>query len=236
MTVPDIIESMGDSLGALKARAKELGIDLPKSFRTLAGLGPLFKNEVVKPQLDGLQAITAAFGALQALGIKPTQEDFNALQVSATTAFDTMLREGASVEQALLAISPSLAMARDAAADFGLVLDDNTQALIDQAEQSGVLSERQMSTNDVMATGFENVGKAINRLIETMGGVPVALAEFEIGTRHAADSMSDDLSTVGGVIQNEVIPGINQASIAINDLGANASCLLVRPAMLSAKR
>jgi hypothetical protein len=223
MSVPEIINAMGDSLGAITERAAELGIKLPESFSLIAGLGPLFQNEFVKPQLEGLGAITSAFGALIELGLKPTQEDFQALTETAFTAFTTMQEQGASGKQALLAIGPTLAMIRDNAIQFGFAIDANTQSLIDQAVEAGVLGEAQMSTNEVMQTGFENVGNAINRLIETMGGVPIALKGFEKSVVSAGNTMNNEFTQTGQVLNGVVVPGINAAAGAIQNLGGLAS-------------
>lgn len=223
MTIPEIINQMGDSIVKLQERAAELGIKLPESFNLIASLGTLMKNEFVKPQLDGLAAIEGAFQSMIELGLKPTQEDFNVLKNQAQSAFDTMIEQGAEGRAALLAIAPTLALIRDNAAEFGLTIDDNTQKMIDQATESGVLAAASMSDGNIMKIGFDNIGLAINRLIETMGGVPVALKKFgdEVVTQGA--KMQNEFVKTGAVLQNEVVAGIQRAQGEISNLGSLAS-------------
>ena len=223
MTIPEIIDQMGDSIVALRDRATELGIKLPASFNLIVGLGALFKNEFVKPQLDGLNAIQSAFQAMIELGLKPTQQDFNVLKDQANKAFQTMIDQGFKGKKALLAIAPTLELIRDNAADFGLTIDANTQSLIDQATEQGVLGAQTMSDTDVMKTGFDNIGKAINRLIETMGGVPVALKTFGDEVVTQGGKMQNEFVKTGAVLQNEVVAGIITAQDAISNLGSTAS-------------
>jgi len=51
----------------------------------------------------------------------------------------------------------------------GLVLDDNTQKLINQAEEQGLIEEAQMETNDIMLAGFGEIIKALG------GDIPAAM-------------------------------------------------------------
>ena len=50
---------------------------------------------------------------------------------------------------------------RDAHTELGLPIDENTQKLITQAEEQGILKKEQMSTNDIMLEGLSAIIKAL---------------------------------------------------------------------------
>lgn len=173
-SVIEILNMMGDSAQIIAKRAEELGIELPESFKQILGLGKLFEIDVVKRSVDGLTAMQNAFKALINLGIRPSEEEFDRLEAQAFKTFNTMIDNGATGRQALLSILPTLAFLRDMSERFGFELDENTQKLITQAEEAGLLTDRQKSMEEILS----KLGDVLDRLADLLDKLTGGMGKF----------------------------------------------------------
>lgn len=131
-------EEMAKPFAALQAKLEALG-----GAAAAAILGPiqnamtLIESDALRPIAEGIQGLSAVLVGLANSGYLTTGS-FSALQEQAKSAFDQMVAGGADSQTALMAIAPLLGQLQSAAANTGLELDANTQALIAQAEAAGI--------------------------------------------------------------------------------------------------
>lgn len=135
------------------------------------------------------------------------------LQAQGKSTFDQLKAAGFSDIQVLQQMKGFLESVRDAHAELGLPIDENTQALIDQATASGVLKAKQMSTNDIMMEGFGAIIKALG------GEIPEA---FKKMTKSAVDSAKEVQATLKDSAQGwhgwstQAVEAVGEVEDAVN--------------------
>lgn len=221
----EVFEQLGPLLQRLKDRAKELGLDLPKSFKSVLRLGKLFKDETIGPMLEGMDLMIEAFNALISMGIIPSKKEFRSLEEQAADTYATMMEEGVDAEEALRAMAPTLALLRRLAEEYGFELDETTQDMITAAEAQGILGDEAETTNSVLKDGFDRVIDAIERMINAMLGIPDTLEnvadrskrhfdDIEGYSQDAADHVSEDWDDVeDDLVGHSVFPDIAKGAM-----------------------
>jgi hypothetical protein len=136
------------------------------------GIANLRKFEEGHKELLGtLDGVNQMMEGLHNMGLM-TQQDFSDLQGVATDAYNQMIAGGIDSETALRAMQPTLQKTWEMEHDYGMAVDDSTQALLDQAEQQGIVGEKmktvQQQTLDVL--------KAIAKVLGA--DIPGALAKI----------------------------------------------------------
>lgn len=131
-------KSMQGPFEALKASLSSFGDDAAKAILApISDVMALMSNEKLAPLADGIKGLQDTLTGLADSGYL-TADSFSAIQEQAVSTFNQMIAGGASSQTALMAIAPLLGQLRSASANFGIQLDANTQALIDQASTAGV--------------------------------------------------------------------------------------------------
>jgi len=95
----------------------------------------------------------------------------------AKTIYDELISKGADQKTALEQIAPSLKILKDMAEEYGYVLDDDTKALIDQADKAGLLETEAEIFRDI-----RDILKAIAKVLKV---------DFPDATDTAIDSVGD---------------------------------------------
>lgn len=194
-------DAFRDSFGALKE-------ELTESF------GEDFANQVLSP-IAGLFDLTSpdspfrgAAVAGQALADvttaaansnKLTAESFNALGISAKQAYDQAIAGGATAAQAQEAILPFLRAAVSASEEYGITLDANTQALVDQAKASGVAFPEDPILRSAKA--METVAVALDKVFNlglAAAGAFDHMATSASGAASAASNIPNNVPNPGG--------------------------------------
>jgi hypothetical protein len=130
------IKSMSDSFGALQKKLQDAGMAMPALLGPVATLFNQMTPEV-STILDGITGLQQAFEGLSAAGYM-TQQSFDAFGSTAVDAYNQATNAGLDQNAALVSVAPLLADIEKAHQQYGLVIDDNTQALIDQAAAAGI--------------------------------------------------------------------------------------------------
>jgi hypothetical protein len=97
-----------------------------------------------------------------------------ALEAQGQQTLDRLTSAGFTEQQSLQQMKGFLLNVITAHEQLGTPIDANTAALINQADKYGLLQKDGKSVQDVLGTGFDNLTLGINRLITTLGGVPIA--------------------------------------------------------------
>lgn len=190
--LPAAYEQFKDAYGKV-SEAGGLGVD--------AGTGKLFE---LMGQEDGLfkGAAEAGMGlksiveGVSASGLL-TAESFQTLGLSAQSAFDQAIAGGAGQKEALAAVMPYLQAAVDASAAQGVQLDENTQALVDQAEAAGYAFnvDPMIQMVDLLAELVRVMGgdipDSVTRAGEAIGTLPGAVEPAAAAAEKAATDAAD---------------------------------------------
>lgn len=196
LSITEALTQMDDSFDKLIASQEALGIEGDKTFEALRQFRELVKgNQELVDSVEGLNAVMEATAALGEL----SQDQIDAFGTSAKSKFDDLIDAGFSQNQALTLIGPTLLQLKQAASDYGLELDANTQKMIEQAEASGVFDE--------MADPMEKIADILEKIFVQLGGNMEELTDFgDVGDAAAAKA-----SAAQGELQSS-IEGVEMAT------------------------
>ena len=219
--VPREGESFEDFVKRLQGELVEVDLKGSKALRELLKFRKLVdQNKDLVDSFTGLNDILLALantGTLNARGFKDLQEQAIEMRKQLKDA-------GFSGAQSLAMMAPFLMNIRDLARQFGFEIDENTQALIDEAEAMGLLEE-EATVQNVLTEGFERVTIAINRLIETMGGIPVAFEDAADAANDFADETEDALDDINRAVSESMDDMVDSAWLAANGMNMAFSSL-----------
>jgi TP901 family phage tail tape measure protein len=186
----EILFQLQDALTLIGDRAGELGADLPAAFAEFGEMLAILAGEQVQAMIGQLEALGGAASAAGNLGLL-TAEQFDTFGDSTRRAFRNLVADGLTGEQALAALAPQLQQLHDLSQQYGFTVDKNTQALIDQAMAQGLVQDKGLTTEDILIKGFDRMLEALNALIETLGGVPIAFESIGAAAEDAAATVAD---------------------------------------------
>ncbi len=132
----EAMREMGPAIDEAIAAAQAHGIEIGGTLGMLADFRQkVGANEDLVSAAEGLGSVMDALRATGSL----TQETFNALQGELGTVFADLTAKGFTADQALALLAPTLLQIRDAAKEGKIAVDEQTAALIAQAEAGGHL-------------------------------------------------------------------------------------------------
>lgn len=141
----DAFQSLAPSFQALQDGVEQFGL---KSTATIDQL--LSIQGVVGANADvfqSVQAVTQVYDGLTQSGYV-TKDLFISFSQDITAQFDNLVARGADGTQAMMLMQPQLQKLWEGQEKFGLVTDEATQKMIEQAVQQGIVGEQQKGVND----------------------------------------------------------------------------------------
>lgn len=185
--------SMGDMVAEWNKKLSAAGLEM--SAATAAMLFPindvmvLASTDMGKALLEGIQGAQDALNGLADSGYM-TAGAFAGVGVVAQDAFGQLVANGASTETALQAVAPLLADIQANADKYGLTIDANTQALIDQAQAAGIAFP---------TDPLQQVVSLLESIAVALGAeIPAAAHTAGSGIAAGAAEGSAGLATLGG--------------------------------------
>jgi TP901 family phage tail tape measure protein len=179
-----------DTLIPMYERLGKLGIESNNAALTelLAKRQLIGANKELLEAAAALNDTTLALSHLNGLNAATLAD----LESQGLQTYDRLREAGFSEVDALSEIDDWLETIIKAHKDLGIPIDENTQKLIDLADQHGLIGDEAMSMNDILIEGF-------SALIEAVGGkLPEAFKKFrDAGVAAAADVADaiDDIPT-----------------------------------------
>jgi TP901 family phage tail tape measure protein len=166
-------------------------------------------NEGLFIAVDALSQGTIALSSLGGM----SQDTFDALQQQGVAMFSEMQAAveafGGTQADALRPFAGWLDGMRRMADQYGLTLDDNTMALINQAIEMGVLKDDARDLIDVLIDGFVQVEKVLTRIADVLDNIAVKMGAIPAptgspgggggGGGHAGDGGVWDVPDLPGV-------------------------------------
>jgi TP901 family phage tail tape measure protein len=185
----EAMNSIGPTLDQIIQAQTDMGIEGGEAIQELLKI-----REVQNEHKNLFNAIDGNLAVLNALGNTGslTQQAMMDAGKQTNQYYKKLMKAGLDSNQALTQMAPTLQQLRFYAEEHGLEIDKATQKLIDQAEASGLLEDKQLETVDVMMAGF-------GMIIQALGGdIPDAMQqsidkmnEFDQSGKDTTDTMND---------------------------------------------
>lgn len=154
------LRSIGPALAEIAAKAKDMGLSLGAGVSNLLAMNAVIEgNEGLADQVSGLNQLMKGLSDAGML----TKDMFAALGADAAAVFARLVDGGATGNQALMMMQPTLQQLYEGQKLHGYAVDEATQALLDQAKAEGIVGDSFMSANERMV-------ELLEILIETIGG------------------------------------------------------------------
>lgn len=188
----ETVRAIGPSLDELIAVQEKLGLTGNDTFSKLLRWREIVKNnEPLIEQIDSMNGLMLGLG--NAVGVN--QRGFDAFGRTAVDQFQRLVAAGATGEDALEAMAPTIQTLIELQDRFGFTVDDATQKLIDEARAAGVVGDQHKSASERMVDGINKVVERMDAMLEGFGiRMPKAIGE---GVDAAARRIRDG---IGGAI------------------------------------
>ncbi len=206
-SVVEAIQQMGPGLEQIQKILTATGVAANGFVGQILGWqGIIDKNKELFEVLSGVD------DALQGLHNSGslTQESFLGLSKIVTDAFQALQSQGVKATDALALMAPQLQELWELQHDFGYVVDEATQKLLDQAVAAGTVGDAHRSVQEQMLLATERVADAAEYLAHIFGyEIPAAMDttgakagelgdKFERTFTDGAKSAGDFIDRIGG--------------------------------------
>lgn len=158
----DAFAAIKEPLTMLRDKYRELGIEGNAAINDLMKI--LDVTEASKGLMEALDGNRQVLEALGNTGFL-TAENMQDVATSAQSFYDKLIAGGATAQQSLAMISPTLADLEYYSKQYGFALDDNTKRLIDEAKQAGTYRERGKDVVTTLNEGFLSVTDRLDRML-----------------------------------------------------------------------
>lgn len=181
--VVQALGSVSPAIQALKQAYKDLGLEVDN-----AALKQLFLIDQLATEqpalVNGVGALGEAMLALSNIG-GLNAETFASMQVQGMAMYERLQAEaqklGIDQSFAIQAMVPFLKGVISAAEEYGFTIDENTMKLIEQAREMGLLTDKELSTNDILMQGLSAIITALGGTIPEAWKKMAKTAKDELG-------------------------------------------------------
>lgn len=197
----EAIMAIGESIDKLAVSHEKLGLKGNAAFAHLSRLRQLTnENKALVESVGGLNDVFVALANTGSL----TQEVMDDMQKEGVDSFRKLTAAGFTENEALSQMVPFLKSVIKAHKERGMVIDEETQKMIDQAQQAGILGEEQMSVVDVLKDGLTEIIKLLG------GDVPEAWKKAADEAKKSAEAQkkaADDAAKQAGEQADTTVEG-----------------------------
>lgn len=171
-TALEAIGEMAAGLDNINALSEKYGLTIDDTYGDLFTLRQwISEHEQLAGSITGINDLYKGLHNSNQL----TQAAFTDMGAVAKDTLDQIVASGLDGDLALQAMQPTLQTMWELQREHKFAVDEGTQAMLDQAEASGLIglpflsAEKRLAENtDKMATGIEKLDTTINRLIEEL--------------------------------------------------------------------
>jgi hypothetical protein len=201
----EIVGMMDGQLTNLSQMATENGLSISDGLKEMTDMADFVKqNEGLSNRIDATRQMMEALGDTAYL----SGSDFTMFADQTKSQFDDIIAKGGDSKMALRLMAPALEDLVKYSESYGYTIDGNTQALIDQAREQGLMSKQQKTdaqvTNDILLLIAETLGATIP---ESMKSMTDAMSESVDNIDQKTQDISD---TVDGVSE-QISTGLTDA-------------------------
>lgn len=158
----DAVATIGPGLDNLTESQKGFGFASSDTLQQLLSFRKFAEtNKDLVASIDGVNSMMQGLSKMGRL----TQGDFDDLNSIAVETFNTMVAQGLDGRNSLKAMQPTLQEIWRQQRDYGLAVDDSTQALLTQAEQQGIVGEEMRSVEQQTLDVLKAIATALGATI-----------------------------------------------------------------------
>jgi len=189
----EIVGMMQDQLSGIGQMAQANGLQVSEGLQAMTNLSSFVtQHEDLATRIDSTRVMMESLGDSAFL----TGNDFAMFAEQTGLQFEQIMANTTDQEMALRLISPALEDLIKYSESYGYQIDENTQALIDQAREEGVLAKEthtdQEVTNRLLLSIAEAWGAHIPAGLKKFGEeFDASMAGVQGKTREFQDSLSD---------------------------------------------
>jgi hypothetical protein len=184
-------KQIGEGLSEMRKRQEEFGLSASETTQKLLDLYGIVENN--EGAANALSFLNQMMTGLVDAGMK-SQQLFSAFGADAVKIFNDLVAGGATSNQALALMQPTLQRLWEMHHDLGYEVDANTKKLLDQAEEQGLVGDNMRSVNDKILQVLLAIGEALGATIPDALRKTGDAAEREFGRfRDAAEGAGDAL-------------------------------------------
>lgn len=196
MPMSEVIANIGDTFDDIRQRAQRLGITTSDEFNRFGEVMDILADGPLQGVIDRLTTIGDITESVGNVG-RLTEQQFRQLDDAISGTFIQLTEGGLLGSEALRIIAPELQTLLNLSEQYGIQINDNTLALIDEATASGLVASQGMTTEDILIRGFDRMLEGINALIVALGGVPVAFESWVSSSIAMTDSIQSNFNSLG---------------------------------------
>ena len=202
-------KTLGQILGALGKPLDELGLLMTNlGLKSGMTVGVLLRfREFYKVNDDLIKKIEGSRLMMEGLANSGwlTKQSFESFGKIAGQQLKDLTTRGLESDEALLLMVPSLQKILKASELYGFDIDANTQSIIDQAKEKGLLGEKSISADEKMLLATEGIGDAVRALVLLFQtALPDAVAALGITTKSTASDMAKDIGEAAVKVQDSL--------------------------------
>jgi hypothetical protein len=186
---------------AIIQAAIRLGLANDEAVQSLQRWRDLIEaNRSLIEEIETLNQLMRALGQTGTVSL----DQIRFFQDQILNQYQRLIAAGFTQNEVLRLIAPSLQTLADLARAYGFELDENTRRLIEQARQQGLITDEQLSLQDILIQGFAEI-------IRLLGGeIPEAWKKVIEATRQAADEAgryADEVRRARDELESMPAPG-----------------------------
>lgn len=195
-----MLDQIGPSLDTMAKAADQFGLTMSDGLQQLLGLRDLVNNNrELADSIDGLNGLMKSLNNLGVMNVST----FSDLGQTAVDMRQRLVDAGASGDQALALMQPTLQTLWELQQRFGYKTDEATQKLLDEAEAAGQVGKEHMSAQERMVAGIDKMVDRMERLLGYFGVDFPKEAEAGAGTAETAtDNVRDSVDEVSRRLQD----------------------------------
>lgn len=190
-----VIKEMHDSFGRLNEAVDQFGFQQNAAFADVSAISAFFdKNQALAESIQGTNDMLVALANSNLM----TQQTFSDLGAIAVENYNAMIEGGLTNQQALMAQQDTLQTLWELVNEGTFTVDDQTQALIDQAKEAGLVGEAHMDAQEratqameKAASAMEHVGDVLQQVFGIAGDEAETFADRTVAAaQRAAGAMA----------------------------------------------
>lgn len=183
------ISQLGPAFAVLQQGVAEFGLTSTGTIDALLEMFALVNDAVTGPILQSIQATGQIFSGLQQAGVL-TSDLFQTVATDIGASFRELEAKGGDVAKAMALSQPILQKLWEGQQTYGAITDDTTRALLEQAEQQGLVGAHMKDVN-------QKILDVLIAIADVFGAtIPDALRGLPAAAQTAADGIEDALGRI----------------------------------------
>ena len=226
MSFLEALDALEPSLAELNENMKITGNNGGDAIEQLLRIRAFKKeNEGLILQVEGLNKLMVGLANTGNM----SQKSFTKFGEAATRQFNTLIEKGLDNNEALMLMAPTLQTLSDLQTEYGLIVDEDTQKIIDLAKEKGILGEKAKTVDEKMLEAQMVMVEVLGEMVRVIGGeLPESFKTLMAASDQASQQVEKDFKDAASDIQENLnnieIPSFDTTAtvqINYNDPGYN---------------